>query len=167
MKQVDLLRDVFVWAYERSCQRYMAIRETVAEPDPIRLRYREALIAVVAEIVRAKQLPGERPCAQWRHRWYRQKTWIKSSNSPWTTCAICTKAMSPVIGCGCPSTARGSRCSRQGMMGGNGLRPGWRKVKFGDVVQLSKARCADPLAESIERYVGWASVPAIAHRLNS
>lgn len=34
------------------------------------------------------------------------------------------------------------------------LRPGWRKVKFGDVVQLSKARCADPLAEGVERYVG-------------
>lgn len=34
------------------------------------------------------------------------------------------------------------------------LKPGWRKVKFGDVVRLSKARCADPLVESIERYVG-------------
>ncbi|MBU0752271.1 MAG: Fic family protein [Gammaproteobacteria bacterium] len=59
MKRVDLLRDVFVWAYERSCQRYMAIRETVAEPDPVRLRYREALITVVAEIVRGQQPPGE------------------------------------------------------------------------------------------------------------
>ncbi len=59
MKRVDLLRDVFVWAYERSCQRYMAIRETVAEPDPVRLRYREALIAIVAEIVRGRQTPGE------------------------------------------------------------------------------------------------------------
>jgi Fic/DOC family len=59
LKQVDLLRDVFVWAYERSCQRYMAIRETVAEPDPVRLRYREALIAMVAEIVRSLQPPGE------------------------------------------------------------------------------------------------------------
>ena len=45
--------------YERSCQRYMAIRETVAEPDPIRLRYREVLITVVAEIVRGQQPPGE------------------------------------------------------------------------------------------------------------
>lgn len=34
------------------------------------------------------------------------------------------------------------------------LKPGWRRVKFGDVVQLSKARCADPLAEGVERYVG-------------
>ena len=29
-----------------------------------------------------------------------------------------------------------------------------RRVKFGDVVRLSKARCADPLVEGIERYVG-------------
>lgn len=34
------------------------------------------------------------------------------------------------------------------------LKPGWRRVKFGDVVHLSKARCADPLAEGVERYVG-------------
>lgn len=34
------------------------------------------------------------------------------------------------------------------------LNPGWRRVKFGDVVRLSKARCADPLAEGVERYVG-------------
>lgn len=34
------------------------------------------------------------------------------------------------------------------------LKPGWRRVRFGDVVQLSKARCADPLTEGVERYVG-------------
>ncbi len=33
-------------------------------------------------------------------------------------------------------------------------RENWRKVKFGDVVRLSKARCADPLAEDVERFVG-------------
>jgi len=34
------------------------------------------------------------------------------------------------------------------------LKPGWRRVKFGDVVRLSKARSQDPLANDIERYVG-------------
>lgn len=34
------------------------------------------------------------------------------------------------------------------------LKPGWHQVKFGDVVQLSKARSQDPLADGIERYVG-------------
>lgn len=39
-------------------------------------------------------------------------------------------------------------------MADNKMKPGCRKVKFGDVVRLSKARCADPLAEGIERFVG-------------
>ncbi len=59
LKRVELLRDVFVWAYERSCQRYMAIRATAAEPDPLRLRHREALVSIVAEIVRGRQAPNE------------------------------------------------------------------------------------------------------------
>ena len=29
LNEVDLLRDVFVWAYERSCQRYLAITQTM------------------------------------------------------------------------------------------------------------------------------------------
>jgi len=33
-------------------------------------------------------------------------------------------------------------------------KPDWRRVKFGDVVRLSKGRSADPLAEGVERYVG-------------
>ena len=50
--QVDLLRDVFTWAYERSCQRYLAITQTMADPEPQRIRYREALIQVVQVVVR-------------------------------------------------------------------------------------------------------------------
>lgn len=34
------------------------------------------------------------------------------------------------------------------------LKSGWRRVKFGDVVQLSKARSQDPLSGGYERYVG-------------
>lgn len=50
--RVELLRDVFVWAYERSCLRYAAIKDTIREPDPMRLRYREHLSAVVGQMVR-------------------------------------------------------------------------------------------------------------------
>jgi hypothetical protein len=56
--QIDLLRDVFSWAYERSCQRYLAITETMVEPDPLRIRYREALILVVQAIVRNRKMPS-------------------------------------------------------------------------------------------------------------
>lgn len=34
------------------------------------------------------------------------------------------------------------------------LKPGWRRVKFGDVVRLSKARSQNPLADGLARYVG-------------
>ena len=61
LNQVDLLRDVFTWAYERSCQRYLAITQNVADPDPLRIRYREALIRAVQEIVRSRKMPfGQR-----------------------------------------------------------------------------------------------------------
>lgn len=55
LNQVDLLRDVFAWAYERSCQRFLAIQESVAAPDPVRLRNRDVLSAVIADIVRGGQ----------------------------------------------------------------------------------------------------------------
>lgn len=58
MTRVDLLRDVFVWAYERSAQRYVVVRDSVAEPDRFRMRYREALTEVIGHIVRAKQKPS-------------------------------------------------------------------------------------------------------------
>jgi len=56
--QIDLLRDVFIWAYERSCQRYLAVTQTMAEPDPLRIRYREALILAVQAIVQNRKIPS-------------------------------------------------------------------------------------------------------------
>jgi len=47
----ELLRDVFVWAYERSCARYSAIRQSLGEPDLFRLRYRDLVKETVHEIV--------------------------------------------------------------------------------------------------------------------
>jgi hypothetical protein len=55
LSRVELLRDVFVWAYERSCQRYVVVRDSTAEPDRFRMRYREALTEVIGEIVRGKK----------------------------------------------------------------------------------------------------------------
>jgi DNA-binding Lrp family transcriptional regulator len=53
----DLLRDVFAWAYERSAQRYGVVKASLVEPDPFRLALREAIRAVVAEVVRADEPP--------------------------------------------------------------------------------------------------------------
>ena len=51
LNRIDLLRDVFVWAYERSCARYSAVRQSLGDPDPFRFRYRLLVAEVVAEIV--------------------------------------------------------------------------------------------------------------------
>ncbi|PIT83635.1 Fic family protein [Limnohabitans sp. 15K] len=58
LNEVDLLRDVFVWAYERSCQRYLAITQTMVEPDPFKIKYREALIQAVQAVVKGLQAPS-------------------------------------------------------------------------------------------------------------
>ncbi len=50
--RVEMLRDVFAWAYERSCQRYTVVHDAIPQPDPVRLRNREQLIQIVSEIVR-------------------------------------------------------------------------------------------------------------------
>ena len=51
LNRVELLRDVFVWAYERSCQQYVAVKQSLVSPDIFRLRYRQALSDVVAAII--------------------------------------------------------------------------------------------------------------------
>lgn len=55
LNRVELLRDVFVWAYERSCQQYVAIQQNLVPPDIFRLRHRQALAAVIAAIVRQNE----------------------------------------------------------------------------------------------------------------
>lgn len=54
LNRIELLRDVFVWAYERSCQQYVAVKQNLVPPDIFRLRYRQALSEVVAAIVRSE-----------------------------------------------------------------------------------------------------------------
>ena len=54
LNKIDLLRDVFIWAYERSAARYAAVRQSLGEPDPFRFRHRAALRQIVGEVVRAK-----------------------------------------------------------------------------------------------------------------
>ena len=52
LNQVDLLRDVFIWAYERSCALYSATRQTLGEPDPFRFRYRNLIFETVTAVVK-------------------------------------------------------------------------------------------------------------------
>ncbi|MDB5850346.1 MAG: filamentation induced by cAMP protein Fic [Rhodoferax sp.] len=52
LTRVELLRDLYVWAYERSTQEYLAIKQDLAEPDPTRLAYRDLIKQVVRDVVR-------------------------------------------------------------------------------------------------------------------
>ncbi len=54
LTQVDLLRDVYVWAYERSAQEYLAVQQTLAQPDPLRLTHRDLIKLTVRRIVQAE-----------------------------------------------------------------------------------------------------------------
>src|SRR5450830_1478180 len=59
LNRIELLRDVFVWAYERSCQQYVAVQQQLVPPDTLRLRYRNELTEAVRAIIRAGQSANE------------------------------------------------------------------------------------------------------------
>ena len=54
LNRIELLRDVFCWAYERSSLRYSVLRRTLLEPDHFRLRHRKIIIDTVRKIVIGK-----------------------------------------------------------------------------------------------------------------
>jgi Fic family protein len=54
LNRTDLIKDAYLWAYERSAHRYASIRQTLGDPDPFRLRHRAKLKQVVAEVVSEK-----------------------------------------------------------------------------------------------------------------
>jgi hypothetical protein len=52
LNRLELLREVFVWAYERSSSLYSATRQELGEPDLFRMRYRNLIITMLGEIIR-------------------------------------------------------------------------------------------------------------------
>lgn len=53
--RVELLRDLFVWAYHRSCEQYRVVRESLGQPDTVRFKYRDELVGLVGETVRQRR----------------------------------------------------------------------------------------------------------------
>lgn len=51
LNRIELLRDVFIWAYHRSANRYASIQQTVSEPDPFRLKYRIEMKEIIKKVV--------------------------------------------------------------------------------------------------------------------
>jgi Fic family protein len=66
LQRIEYLRDVFEWAYTRSVQRYSAVRQSLGDPDPFRLKYRSQLGSSVREIVQQMLTRGA------AGRWLRQ-----------------------------------------------------------------------------------------------
>ena len=52
LSRIELLRDLYVWAYERSTHEYLAIKQDLAEPDPLRLAYREVIKRIIQNVVK-------------------------------------------------------------------------------------------------------------------
>ena len=70
MERVELLRDVFIWAYGRSAARYAAVRQSLGEPDPFRLHYRSELRVVVGGVIRGRM--DKKQATAWVAAWTEQ-----------------------------------------------------------------------------------------------
>ncbi|MEP7213356.1 MAG: Fic family protein [Acidobacteriota bacterium] len=57
MNDVSLIRDLYIWAYRRSSQRYTAIQQAMGEPNMLKLRYRALIQEIVRSIILEK-VPG-------------------------------------------------------------------------------------------------------------
>lgn len=54
LNQMELLRDVYVWSYERSCMRYSAIQQTLGEPNIFRLKHHALVANIIHTIIKKK-----------------------------------------------------------------------------------------------------------------
>lgn len=51
LNRIALLKDIFLWAYERSSYQYAMVRQTIGDPDPFRVKYQEQVRALATEII--------------------------------------------------------------------------------------------------------------------
>ncbi|VAW88003.1 Huntingtin interacting protein E-like protein [hydrothermal vent metagenome] len=58
LTRIELLRDLYVWAYERSTQEYLAVKQNLVEPDPLRLAYRDVIKHTIRTVI---TLPDKEP----------------------------------------------------------------------------------------------------------
>jgi fido (protein-threonine AMPylation protein) len=64
LTRVELPRDLYLWAYERSARRYKTVRDSLPEPDAFRLKYRNELAEIVGRVVHENIQPTEAELAQ-------------------------------------------------------------------------------------------------------
>lgn len=54
---INLLRDLYVWAYKRSAERYSALQQSMGEPNLFKLKYRDTIQEIIRAIIIGKT-PG-------------------------------------------------------------------------------------------------------------
>ena len=70
LNRVELLRDLFIWAYKRSASRYGSIRQTLGDPDPFKMKYEKSLEEVVGTVV--KGLMNQKQALVYIREWIQQ-----------------------------------------------------------------------------------------------
>ena len=53
LNNIDLMKDVYLWAYQRSAARYVRVQQYLGEPDSVRFRYRNEVRELVVGVVRS------------------------------------------------------------------------------------------------------------------
>lgn len=51
LNEITLLKEIFIWAYERSTRRYASISHVIGEPDPFRMTYRAEIYELTKQVV--------------------------------------------------------------------------------------------------------------------
>lgn len=51
LNKIDLIRDIFIWAYERSAQKYKLVQNIIGEPNIIGIKYKKELFDIIHHIV--------------------------------------------------------------------------------------------------------------------
>ena len=51
MNRVELLRDLYLWAYERSTKEYLAVKQELIKPDQQRLQYRDRVKNIIKKVI--------------------------------------------------------------------------------------------------------------------
>ncbi len=51
LNEVELLKEVYIWAYERSAQQYAVQRQSIGEPDLFRVRYRNEIRDLIKDVI--------------------------------------------------------------------------------------------------------------------
>jgi Fic family protein len=51
---ISLIRDLYLWAYQRSCEKYSAIQQNLGEPNILKLKYRTSIQEIIRKLILQK-----------------------------------------------------------------------------------------------------------------